>query len=75
MNIFGTILLVVLAAAAVFFFMSWIVMLLWGALGCTFGFFTIDFWAACLVTITLWVLGGFLSVIIGGGSTVKSKWD
>ena len=43
-----------------FFFSAWIIMLLWGALGSTFDFFTIGFWAACLITFVLGVISSIL---------------
>jgi len=38
-----------------FFFASWVTMVLWGALGNEFDFFTISYWRACLVEIAIWL--------------------
>ena len=42
------------AMAAVFaLFNAWLIMLLWGALGIEFGFFTIGYWQAYLIALAL----------------------
>ena len=52
-----------------FFFASWITMILWGALGNEFDFFTISYWRACLVEIAIWL---FWSPLLTSSSFRKS---
>ena len=62
MKVLGIIVLVLLFIPTIFFFSSWVVMLVWGALGNEFGFATIGWWRSCLVTEACYLVSGFLSV-------------
>lgn len=52
--LFVGIIIGIIALAAVFaLFNAWLIMLLWGALGIQFGFFTIGYWQAYLIALAL----------------------
>ncbi|MGH0054541.1 MAG: hypothetical protein ACQ5SW_14240 [Sphaerochaetaceae bacterium] len=53
-------LFVVVLFTAVFALQSWFIMLIWGALGSSIGFFTIGYGQAVLITAALSIVGSFL---------------
>lgn len=56
---FGALILIVVAVAVFSLFNAWLIMLLWGGLGNSFGFFTIGYWQAYLVALALSLVASF----------------
>jgi len=52
---------IVLGFLGVFFLFSWAMMILWGALGNEFGFFTISYWQAALVSFVIFLTRSYIN--------------
>lgn len=59
-EIIGVVIGIILVFATLWTLQAWVVMVLWGAIAPIFGFSTISFWTAIIITIAMNFIGGII---------------